>query len=358
MQARAFAAREDRLHHHQCGHVRGAIGRQRIAQRDRRQRGVGLVYRQRYRFGAHRLGRGDARDRLGGALDRREILLDPAIERGRIEIARDDEDRIVGPVISGVEGAHIVDRRGIEVGDAADHPAGIRVMLIGERRQIERIELAIGPGEHRLAEFLLHHVAFGGEAGRIDDQRGHAVGLGEQQPLQVVGGDDLEIIGVIVAGRGVVIAADILGQPVELLGVEVARRLEHQMLEQMRKARTPARIVAPADIVPHLHRDIGGRGVADRIDAQAIGERAFGEGDRLDRRQRRRRFGQRGRGDRGKQQRQEAAHGVLSGVADPGAGQRNGGEAECGVEPRGRAAGQSVDEQSVAARVAQPIRRP
>ena len=52
----------------------------------------------------------------------------------------------------------------------------------------------------------------------------------------MVGGDDLVVIGEIVVGGGVVEAADILGQPVELLGHHVPRRLEHQMLEEMREA--------------------------------------------------------------------------------------------------------------------------
>ena len=46
------------------------------------------------------------------------------------------------------------------------------------------------------------------------------------------------------------------------------------MLEQMGEARAAARIVLRADIVPDLDRDVGAVRVADRIDAQAVGERA------------------------------------------------------------------------------------
>ena len=157
--------------------------------------------------------------------------------------------------------------------------------VVADLRQIEVEEPAVGRGQHAAPQLLLHHVALGGEEALLDHQRAHPLGLGPEQPAQMVGRHHLVIIGVIVVGGGVVEAADILGQPVELLGHHVAGRLEHHMLEQMGEARAAARIVLGADVVPDLHRDVGAVRIADRIDAQAVGQ-----GPRLigDRRRRRR----------------------------------------------------------------------
>ena len=83
-------------------------------------------------------------------------------------------------------------------------------------------------------------------------------------------------------GRRVVVAADVFGQPVERLRLKVARRLEHEMLEQMREARAAGGIVLAADVIPHLDRHVGRVGVANRVDAQAVGQRALGERDGFD----------------------------------------------------------------------------
>ena len=254
------------------------------AHHHRGQRRIGFVDGVADRLGARRFLYGDARDRRRRPGDLAEILVDPGVELRRVEIARDDEDRIVGAVIRGVEGADVVDRCGFQILDAADRRARIGMRGIGGGRQIGGEQLAIGPRERRLAQFLLHHVALGGEALRLDDEARHAIGLGEQQALQVVGGDHLIVIGEIVVGRGVVIAADILGQPIHLFGDEVARRLEHEVFEHVREARPAARIVLRADIVPDLYRDVGRAGVTQRIDAQPVGQRPLGKGDRLDRR--------------------------------------------------------------------------
>ncbi len=225
-------------------------------------------------------------------------MVDPAVQLRGIEIAGDDQHRIVRPVIGGVEGAHVLDRRRVEILDAANPGPRIGMHIVGDHRQIEVEEPAVGLGEHPAPELLLHHVALGVEEALLDDQRAHPLRLRPEQALQMVGRDDLVIIGVVVVGRGVVEAADILGQPVELLGHHVPRRLEHHMFEQMREAGASARIVLGADIVPDLHRDVGGVGVADRIDAQSVGQRSRLIGDRDDLGSRGGRLGEGRRGER------------------------------------------------------------
>ena len=294
VQPRALTRRQDRLKHRQRGRVRVAVGGHVIADKHGGKRRVGFVYRPRHRPGAGRLGDGNARDRSVRLGDRSEIPVDPAVELDGIEVSRHDQDRVVGPVVGRVECAHVVDRSGLEVVQAADSRPRVGMYAVGQLRIIDGVELAVWAGECALTQLLLDHVALGRERHGLDHQARHAVRLREQQPLEVVRGYYLEIVGVIVARGGVVVAADILRQPIDLFGDEVARRLEHQMLEHVREAGLALGIVLGPDIVPDLHRHVRCRRVANGEHAQAVRQRALGIGDRLHRRRGRRRLGERG----------------------------------------------------------------
>ena len=231
---------------------------------------------------AGRLGLLDVIDRHGRrrALQRGEILVHPGVQLGLIEVARHDQHGVVGPVVGGVEAQHVVQGRGVQFLDRADAGAAIGVVLIDGLGREQAEQTAIGAGQNALAVFLLHHVALGGEGRLIDHQRAHAVGLGEEDALQVVGGDHLVIGGDVVGGEGVVHAADVLGQTVEGLGRHVLGGLEQQVLEQVSKARTARRVVLGADAIPDLDRDVRGRGVAGGIDLHAVGQGPLGEAQR------------------------------------------------------------------------------
>ena len=93
---------------------------------------------------------------------------------------------------------------------------------------------------------------------------------------------DLVILGCVVAGAGVVLAADVFGEAIELLGAQVGRGLEHHVLEEMGEARAAGRVVAAADAVPDLHADRRAGVALDREHLQAIAEAALAIDDRLD----------------------------------------------------------------------------
>jgi hypothetical protein len=129
--------------------------------------------------------------------------------------------------------------------------------MVGVRLRIDRVEQhAVGIGQHALAVFLFHHRALGLEVLLVHVEVGQPFGLGPQQGLQMVARHDLEIVGDVITGGGIVGAAHVLGQPVELLGVHVLGALEHQVFKQMRETRAPLRVVLGADVVPHLHGHI------------------------------------------------------------------------------------------------------
>lgn len=215
-----------------------------------------------------------------GVLDAAEILVDPAVQLGLVEISGHDQIGVVGPVEGLVEAQHVIDGRRVQIGDRTDARPAVRAVLEDEGLGVQTLKPAVGGRQHALAELLLDHVALALERGLVHDQRPHPVGLGEQHPLQMLGRYGLVIVGQIQSGGGVVGAADILGQAVEGLLRQVPRRLEHQVFEHVGEAGPPFRIVLGPDLVPDLHRDIGRARVARREHPQSVRQGPLGEAQR------------------------------------------------------------------------------
>ena len=85
-------------------------------------------------------------------------------------------------------------------------------------------------------------------------------------------GDPLEIGGVIVAGEGVLLAADLGDELRELaLGMRF-RAFEHQVFEEMGDARLARRIVGRAVAVPDHMGDDGSAMIGNHDDVEAVGK--------------------------------------------------------------------------------------
>jgi hypothetical protein len=212
------------------------------------------------------------------ARDRREVLVDPGIELARIEVAGDDEGGVVRPVVGAVEGDDVGDRRRIEVLDAADHAAAVRMAQVGPGAHLLE-EAAVGRGQDPLPVLLLHHRALGAEVGLVDAQVGEPLGLGPEQRLEMVRRHHRLVGGDVLAGEGVVLAADVLGEAVELLALHVLRALEHDVLEEMREARLAFGVVGAADVVPDLDADRRAGVALDRKQGEAVVELALAVDD-------------------------------------------------------------------------------
>ena len=150
---------------------------------------------------------------------------------------------------------------------------GVPYGMMGEQGRLHRlVELGAGIGVAMHAPLLEHDVAL-----RRDDfvgqhQPGHAIGLEFHQIGQVLLGDALEIGGVVVAGEGVLLAAD-LGDALGELALRVGLgALEHQVFEEMGDARLALRIVGRAVAVPHHVGDHRRAVIGDDDDGQAVGE--------------------------------------------------------------------------------------
>ena len=137
-------------------------------------------------------------------------------------------------------------------------------------------------------------------------QMAHPVGFKEQRAVERAGRHRLEIIGAIEPGRPVPVGrADIL-QPPEERPVGIFRAIEHQMLEQMGKARLARRLEARPHMIPDRHRHHWRLAIGMDDDAQAVFQREFFIGN-IDRRHEAGK--RRGRGDSGRALRYRLGHG-------------------------------------------------
>jgi hypothetical protein len=108
----------------------------------------------------------------------------------------------------------------------------------------------------------------------------HAIRFHPQRELERGRRNILEVVRAIAVRRAVLVGrADQLERREELTGV-VLRLLEHQVLEQVREATAPARLVLRADVVPDVDGD--DRCLAIRVDdhAEAVRELELLERDR------------------------------------------------------------------------------
>ena len=101
----------------------------------------------------------------------------------------------------------------------------------------------------------------------------HAVGLHLHHGAELLLGDALVVGGDVLAGEGVVLAAEPGDDLGELADRDLVGRLEHQVLEEVGDAGDALGLVGGADLVPDHVRDDGRPVIGDDDDLHAVGER-------------------------------------------------------------------------------------
>ena len=97
--------------------------------------------------------------------------------------------------------------------------------------------------------------------------------------MELVRRQRLEVVGAVEPGRAVHGPAGGLDER-DVLGLgDVARALEHDVLEQVCEAGLARDLVLRADVVPQVDRDDGGQVVLGHDDPQAVGQALVAERD-------------------------------------------------------------------------------
>jgi hypothetical protein len=121
------------------------------------------------------------------------------------------------------------------------------VLLIGQRRLVERVE-----------------------------QVAHAIGVGPERQLELVGRDCVEVIGAVERGGRVgVRAADAFEQLFGHPARDVLAAGKHHVLEQVREPGPALLFVCRPDVVPDIDRDQRQRAVLRQDDFEAVGQVIF-----------------------------------------------------------------------------------
>jgi hypothetical protein len=115
-------------------------------------------------------------------------------------------------------------------------------------------------------------------AGQRRQQITHPIGFHPERQIEGAGGNHFPVIRAIGVGRSVQQAAGLL-QRREVAGVVMFGTLEHQVLEQVRKAGPSWTLVLGSDVVPEVHGNDGDVVVLMDDDVEAVGQRVFGERD-------------------------------------------------------------------------------
>jgi len=150
-----------------------------------------------------------------------------------------------------VPGAQLVGLHAVEVGHPADGRVAIAAGGVGDGLEAlvgQRTRLVIGAQ----AALFLDHFDLAGELVWRQLEAGQAIGFELERNGQAVTCQDLVIGGVVVAGEGVFLGAQLTQDARGFAGIELAAALEHHVFERVGEAGLASRLVAGANLVPEL----------------------------------------------------------------------------------------------------------
>ena len=280
VEARVLAAREQVRHDVHLG-VAGLQERRRVPRQEQARQLHAIGDRLLLDAVENRRRRVDRRHRLAGR-HVAEPLLDQLAGAGDVDVAGDHEARVAGHVVGAEEPRDVLEARRGEIFHRSDRRPAIRMSgRIEHRRQLDE-RLAVRLVVDALTLLVLDNIALAVDlVGRlVVEEEAHAIGLEEQRQLERVRGDVLVIVGAIVGGRAVVVAAGGLEPVVELAFRHVHRSFEHDVLEEMREAGAAGPLVARADVIPDVHGHDRHARVAMQDHVQAVGQLELGVGNR------------------------------------------------------------------------------
>ncbi len=209
---------------------------------------------------------------VGAAGDRPEVLVDELPGRLLVEIADQDQGRVVRLVIGVVEALAFGRRDLLQILDRADGRPAVGVLGVGERAELlDRLADRIVVDAQAL--LLLDDVALGVDRRRKELQVPHPLRLQLQREPDVRRRHRVVVGGQILGGEGVDLPAHLLQQPGVLLGRNVLGPLEHHVLEHVGDAANADVLVLRSDVIENLHRRDGRLVIGEEEHLQPVRQR-------------------------------------------------------------------------------------
>src|SRR5690606_15371472 len=202
-----------------------------------------------------------------------EVLRDLLLRGLQVDVAGQHQHRVVRAVPGAEPLLHVLERGRVEVVHRADGGVVVRVPFGVHGLGDHLAELAVGL-VLALALLVLDHAALFVEHLLVDraEQVAHAVGFHPQRHVQRGGRHVLEVVGAVGVGGAVHVGRAGLLERLEVLARVVLGTVEHQVLEQVREAAAPGRLVLAAHAVPDVDRHDRGLVVLVHDHGQAVGQ--------------------------------------------------------------------------------------
>ena len=181
---------------------------------------------------ALRFGGANARRQVGAALHLAIAGLGQGPHRLGVDIAGDNQHRIIGRVILVIEADRVDAVELLHLVHPADHRDAIGVVLI-QRGGKFLAQQRLGTALDALAALFEHDIALGADHVIGQGQAAHAVGLEIHHAGQGIGRHGFKIGGDVGGGEGIEIAAQRRHGGIEFAGRMALGALEHQMLEEV-----------------------------------------------------------------------------------------------------------------------------
>ena len=209
----------------------------------------------------------------------REIFLDKLPRVRHVDVAGDNQNGVVGNVISVEEFLELADSGGLQMAHVANGRPAIGVLDKGELEEVFKkcaVRLVLLP-----TPFLGHHLALDIVNLFRDLETGHAIRFQIKRHLQMIRGQCVHVNRLVETRKRIRIAANHVDQLHVLLGLYVCRATKHHVLKHVGESLAIRPLVAAANVIEDAHVDHGGL-MEGRVDRpQAVGKGFFGEVDGL-----------------------------------------------------------------------------
>ena len=214
-------------------------------------------------------------DGLGWIRNRREVLVDEFERCLGLELAGDNEHRILRPVVVLVKRTQVVRGHALDIRAIADRGISIRMPVVRLREEFlhqdsERVVLA-----H--LEFVTDDRHFLRQRFRGDEGVDHPIGFHLEREVEVLIARDHGLVVVrSVRPRRTIEAGAVVLQALPRIRV-IRRSLEHHVLEQVGHPLFAAAFLSRPYEVGDVHRDIRGTLIREEQDTQAVRKAILGD---------------------------------------------------------------------------------
>ncbi len=188
---------------------------------------------------------------------------------GGLEVADQNEHRVVRRVIHLEELGNVFDGRGAQIFHRTDHRMLVSEVVV-EQLLLPLAALAVRLVINTEPAFFLNGVALVVEVLFCDLQTLHAIGFEEESEIELVGGQDFEVVGAIFVGGAVHVAAVVEDEHEVFTRSNILGAFEHHVFKEVRKTGAAFAFIARTDVVGDGERHYGRGMIFNSDHAQAV----------------------------------------------------------------------------------------